>query len=72
MNRKSLEGAIARSLREFGYPDVSTEMIGEVWDAYAAGKTGFDLPHGVVGMMAESQLDEIAEARPDILTRNAS
>lgn len=55
--------AIAKSIREFGYP-VTSEMIGECWDAYESGK---DMPHGVIGEFALRSLDEVAEARPDVL-----
>jgi len=41
-------------------------MIRDCWDAYEAGE---DMPHGIIGGFAERQLDEIAEARPDILKR---
>ena len=65
-----LTNAIARSLREFGYPDVTGPMIVECWDAYERGDA--EMPHGVVGQFAKAQLDEIAEARPDVLTRGAA
>jgi hypothetical protein len=68
--KKKLCQSIANSLVEFGYPDVTGPMIEECWDAYEAGKD--ELPHGVVGMFAERQLDEVSERRPDILTRGAS
>jgi len=69
MNKEKLCNAIGASLREFGYPDVTAEMIGDCWDAYARGDA--KMPHGVIGMFAESQLDEIAEKRPDLLSRPA-
>lgn len=47
--------AVARSLREFGYPDVNASMIREVHNAM---KSGVDLPHGVIGLFAKSQLEE--------------
>ena len=50
--------AVARSLREFGYPDVTAAMIREVFDAWEAGQK---LPHGIVGMFAERQFSEVAE-----------
>lgn len=53
--------AIARSLREFGYPDASDEMIREIWDAYQAGNRNNELPHGIVGMMAGAQFNDNAE-----------
>lgn len=51
-------GAIARNLREFGYPDVSSRMVRDVHEAM---KLGDDLPYGVVGMFAQDQLAD-AEA----------
>lgn len=46
---------IAQNLREFGYGDVSRNMVAEVHEAMTAGA---ELPHGVVGMFAKRQLDE--------------
>ena len=51
--------AIAKSLREFGYSDVTGEMIAEV---HAAMKLGDPLPHGIIGMFAQKQLRECEEA----------
>jgi hypothetical protein len=45
--------AIARNLRDFGYPDVTPSMI---QDTHAALMDGEDLPHGIIGMFAEGQL----------------
>lgn len=50
--------AIARSLREFGYPDASLEMMRDTWAAFRAGKRDADLPHGIVGMFAARQMEE--------------
>lgn len=54
--------AIAKSLRDFGYPDVTGPMIREVYDAWVAGKRDDELPHGIVGRFAESQIEEHAAA----------
>lgn len=51
--------AVASSLREFGYPDVTAKMIREVFDAWEKGEK--NLPHGIVGMFAERQFDEVAD-----------
>ena len=51
--------AIARSLREFGYPDTTAAMVEEIHEAKRAGEGV--LPHGIVGMFADSQLNEAAE-----------
>jgi hypothetical protein len=61
--------AIAKNLREFGYPDVTPLMIEEVWYAMQNGEA---IPHGVVGMFAKSQLTETLgepdwRERPDVL-----
>lgn len=58
MTRAKLTHALAQSMREFGYPDVTDEMAGEILDSYVAEK---DLPHGVIGMFLKSQLDELSE-----------
>lgn len=65
-DKRKLCFEIARGLREFGYPDCTTDMIEEAWDAYAEGKRGQELPHDVIGMFAERSFDEIAETRPEI------
>jgi hypothetical protein len=49
---------LANSLRDFGYPDVTTAMIEDILREYRAGKRGADLPHGIIGRMAEAQLVE--------------
>lgn len=51
--------SVARSLRAFGYPDVSAKMIREVFDAWEAGIS--PLPHDVIGMFAKSQFDEVSD-----------
>lgn len=50
--------SIAANLREFGYPDVTADMIRETDKAIAAGA---ELPHGIVGMFAQRQLDDLRE-----------
>lgn len=46
--------AIARNLREFGYPDVTGRMIREIHDALV--RSDKLIPHGVIGMFAKKQL----------------
>jgi len=53
--------AVARSLREFGYPDATAQMVHDTHTAMVEGKSGAELPHGIVGRFAESQLKEAAE-----------
>ncbi len=50
--------AVARNLREFGYPDVTATMVCEIHKALLADK---DLPHGVIGMFAKSQFEDNAK-----------
>lgn len=64
LTRSEVTYALAESMRDFGYPDFTDEMAGEVMDAYAADPKG-KLPHGVVGMMLKSQLDKFAESGAD-------
>jgi hypothetical protein len=54
-------GSVAKSLREFGYPDATAEKMREVFDAWEAGKVFPDLPHGILGAFASSQFDEVSE-----------
>ena len=51
---------VARSLREFGYPDASADMVKATHDAMKAGNP--KMPHGIVGMFAQSQLQEAGTA----------
>lgn len=53
--------AVARSLREYGYPDVTATMIREIYDQWLLGKRFPDLPHSVIGGFAERQFDEVAD-----------
>lgn len=48
--------SIARDLREFGYPDVTAEMVREVVEAYRRGDP--KMPHGVVGIIIKSKMDD--------------
>lgn len=66
IERAHLCEAMAKSMREFGYPDVTVEMAGEILDAYVKGTRGSELPHGIVGMMLESQIQELEERGVDL------
>jgi hypothetical protein len=48
--------AIALSLREFGYPDAKASMIMGTYNAMNEGRKEADLPHGVIGRFAYSQI----------------
>ena len=61
--RKQVTGAMAKSMRDFGYPDVTDQMADEIMAAYIAGD---DLPHGVIGMFLEKQMDELVENGVDL------
>lgn len=58
---------VAKSLREFGYPDCTTSMIADCLDAWIGGKRDMDLPHGIIGAFASRQFDEVEDARPGLL-----
>jgi hypothetical protein len=58
---------VAKSLREFGYPGCTTEMIKTCLDAWLAGKRDLELPHGIIGAFASRQFDEVEDARPGTL-----
>ena len=51
--------SVAKSLREYGYPDTSAAMIADVFEAMKAGKQDAELPHGIIGRFAESQLRDV-------------
>ncbi len=53
--------AVARNLREFGYPDVTGQMVREIYDEWLKGKRWPELPHHIVGAFAERQFEENAE-----------
>lgn len=52
--------AVARSLREFGYPDCQASMVRETHEAMIRGDE--TMPHGIIGMFAKRQMDEAVEA----------
>lgn len=54
--RATAYAGIARDLREFGYPDVTPAMVREVVDAWHRGDA--KMPHGVVGIIIKSKMDE--------------
>ena len=60
ITRAQITYALAESMREFGYPDTTDEMAGEIMDAFASGEP--ELPHGIIGMMLEGQLKELADS----------
>lgn len=68
MTKTDIENAVARALQEFGYPDATPTVVRDVLTAYLLGKRGSELPHGVVGLFAESHIKEIEEARPGIFS----
>lgn len=51
--------AIARNLREFGYPDTTAGQIRETHEAMLRGD--MEMPHGIISMFAESQLRNAQE-----------
>jgi hypothetical protein len=56
---KKVFTAIAKSLVEFGYHDCTAEMVSDVYEAMKDGKKDYpDLPHGVVGAFAKSQIND--------------
>jgi hypothetical protein len=54
---------MAKALQEFGYPSVTTEMVIDVMKEWVDGKRGGGLPHGVIGMFVEGELNKVEEAR---------
>lgn len=62
--RKTIVAAIAKSLREFGYPDADAGKIEDIRAAYRDGQRGENLPHGILGRFAESQIEECDEKHP--------
>jgi hypothetical protein len=58
-NQDRIYSGIATSLRDFGYTDVTPQMVRETHEAMQKDEA---LPHGIVGMFASRQLEEAAEA----------
>jgi hypothetical protein len=54
MNKEIFQ-AIANNLIDFGYSGITSKMIEEI---YIAKKAKKKLPHGIIGMFADGQLDE--------------
>lgn len=67
MTKTQACGKVAKSLREFGYPDATTTMIAECLDAWLTGKRDLELPHGIIGAFASRQFDEVEESSPGTL-----
>lgn len=63
-HRNDVAGKVAKSLQEFGYPDATPKLLQEVVDAFCDGKRGTELPHGILGLMAERTFLEVEEANP--------
>lgn len=59
--RRTAYQSIANNLIDFGYAGVTADMIADTHAAMKDGKKGKELPHGIIGMMAESQLAEHAD-----------
>ena len=55
---------VARDLREFGYSDATGPMVEEILTAWLGGKRDNELPHGIIGMFAGRQFDEIEDTAP--------
>lgn len=54
--RETAYEAIAKSLRQFGYPNATSKMVRETHAAMKAGRGKDDLPHGIIGMFSYAQL----------------
>ena len=52
---------VAKGLREFGYPDVTGEMVKAIHEAILRGDK--KLPHGVIGLMVKSMYDDAVEEK---------
>lgn len=63
--RDQVTHALAESMREFGYPDTTDEMAGQILDAFVKDHEA-EMPHGVIGMFLHSQLTELSEAGVDL------
>lgn len=67
ITRREVAAKVAKALREFGYSDLRTDVVEDVLDAWIDGSRGHDLPHGVIGLMAGRQFDEVDETNPGAL-----
>lgn len=55
---KKAYAAIARSLVDFGYPGITAAMIEECHKGWLDGKTGMEIPHGIIGMFASKEFEQ--------------
>lgn len=60
--------SVAKGLRDFGYPDVTADTVKPILDAWLGGKRDFDLPSGVIGLIAGRQFDDVESANPGALS----
>jgi hypothetical protein len=68
-NRTDVCRPVHKALRDFGYDNLTLQEVRDVLDAWCGGKREDDLPHGIIGMMAGRQFDEVEEARPGVLVQ---
>lgn len=66
VTRLEVTEAVSKALVDFGYPDCSPEKVDEILTAYVDGKRGGELPHGILGRFAESQLEDLEQAGLDL------
>jgi len=63
MNKRTVCEGMAKSLREFGYPDVTSDMVFDCLNAY---NEGADMPHGVIGRFVERQIEDLKESAAEL------
>ncbi|WP_315922453.1 hypothetical protein [Mesorhizobium sp. SP-1A] len=66
VTRREVTEAVSKGLVDFGYPDSTPEKVDEILAAYVDGKRGVELPHGILGRFAESQLEDLEKAGLDL------
>ena len=64
--------AVSRSLYDFGYSGITGAMVGDILDAWVAGKRFPELPHGVIGAFAEEQFKGLQDQGLDFSTLEAA
>jgi hypothetical protein len=59
MTKADLIHTLTDELRKFGFPSVTETMVGEIFEVWCDGARGLNLPHGLIGMFAGRQLDDV-------------
>ena len=66
VTRAHVISTLTAELRK-SFSSVTEAMVTEIIDAWLAGDRGMQLPHGLIGMIAGHELDEVERQQPGML-----